>query len=643
MATNNESGGLLTKMVKLIRGQPENATRPGSPEQTEDSEYNKSALQERIERKRQDDIVRRREFNHLRTLRKSSPLFTGSTGTRSSTFQNSTGFDRKGRALTVKKIDDIEATMSKHWLERKPAAGDEGTDENPTTEAPLRKETWRAPKVSAPVAKATAPAPAAGSAPAKLAAAMDALELTPFDEYDFTKMAASTEPVAPATVPVATKVVVPSSSKPVPPPKAPAKAFVDSSASIATRAVSTAVASKSTAATPPAQPAPKPDFKNSNPSRWDAGVSVFSSSEMGSLEMGTGLASANLREAAICFAEGDVAGAQEVLRNALSTDSGEHDLVQGYCVALLDLYRATGQRAPFEAAAIDYAERYGKSAPEWFSIPELLGRNTASVSGLDASARPVIARQIVWECPATLDVLAMKALCASLALNDLPKQLSWAGLKTIETDAAKELAELFAHWCAQKIELHFAGVQALIDVLKGYTPSSDMRVDPLWWQLRLDALRILGMRYDFETVALDFCVLYEVSPASWKDAVCVCVHELMENDAPGSAFDSMYTTLSLGLDMAEAAVLELSGEILGDSVPALDQLQKECESVEVVVISCARLIRVDFIAAGNILNWVAQRQAAGVHVQFSDVPPLVGAFFSVIGIDEHAAVVLRMR
>jgi hypothetical protein len=62
-----------------------------------------------------------------------------------------------------------------------------------------------------------------------------------------------------------------------------------------------------------------------------------------------------------------------------------------------------------------------------------------------------------------------------------------------------------------------------------------------------------------------------------------------------------------------------------------------------VVISCARLIRVDFIAAGNILNWVAERQASGVHVQFCDVPPLVAAFFSVIGIDEHAAVVLRMR
>ena len=598
MASNSDNPGLLTKMVKLMRGQPDSASRAGSANQAPDSEYDKSALQERIERKRQDDIVRRREFNHLRTLRKSSPLFTGGSGARSSTFQNSAGFDPKERALTVKKIDDIEATMSKHWLERKPDETADAKDENHSTQAPIRTEAKRPPRVST-----LAPKPVAPPAP-KSAAPEDSMDLVPFDEYDFTKMAAPVKPTAPLAVK----------------PAAPAQ---------------------------PASPEPsaKPSLKHSTPSRWDAGVSVFSSSDIGSLEMGANLASSSLREAAICFAEGDSTGAQEVLLTAIKAENAESELVHGYCVALLDLYRATGQRAAFEAAAIDFAERFGKSAPEWFSAAELPGRNGAGAGAPapDTAARPVIARQIVWECPATLDLLAMKALRASLALNDLPKHLNWSGLKTIDADAAKELAELFAQWCTKKVELHFVAVQVLSAVLKGYTPSSDMRVDTMWWQLRLDALRILGMRDDFENVALDFCVLYEISPPSWKDPMCVCVHELAVDEAPSSALDSSYDTSSVGLDINDAAVLELSGEILGDSVPALDQLQQDCEGAEAVVISCARLTRVDFIAAGNILNWVAQCQASGVHVQFADVPPLVGAFFSVIGIDEHAAVVLRMR
>ena len=53
------------------------------------------------------------------------------------------------------------------------------------------------------------------------------------------------------------------------------------------------------------------------------------------------------------------------------------------------------------------------------------------------------------------------------------------------------------------------------------------------------------------------------------------------------------------------------------------------------------VIRVDFAAAGGILNWVAMRQAEGGQVQFMDVHRLVAAFFDVIGINEHAKVILR--
>jgi ABC-type transporter Mla MlaB component len=62
---------------------------------------------------------------------------------------------------------------------------------------------------------------------------------------------------------------------------------------------------------------------------------------------------------------------------------------------------------------------------------------------------------------------------------------------------------------------------------------------------------------------------------------------------------------------------------------------------DVMVISCARLIRIDFSAAGSVLNWVSARQAEGRQVQFVQVHRLVGAFFNVIGISEHARVLAR--
>jgi ABC-type transporter Mla MlaB component len=60
-----------------------------------------------------------------------------------------------------------------------------------------------------------------------------------------------------------------------------------------------------------------------------------------------------------------------------------------------------------------------------------------------------------------------------------------------------------------------------------------------------------------------------------------------------------------------------------------------------LTVSCARLVRVDFSAAGSILNWVANAQASGCQIELNEVPHLIAAFFNLIGINEHARVVAQ--
>ena len=614
-------------MARFIRGQSDGADQSSVSEQTQDSEFNKSALKERIERKRQDDIIRRREFDQLRKLRNTSPLIAGVTPpTRISVFQNSAGFNQDDRALTVKKIDYIEAVMSKNWLDRKPSPSEIrssqdtvpvsllGAVANPSSPV-LNQRVGQSQKESglaSDASKAKPKAPAQSQTP--LPQITLPLHITPEDQFDFTKVNAS----------------------------APVAAAMRASPSPAALAVARPGVASPVPAASPAVPRP---FLRSRRGGLDSGMGSFSSSQIGTIELGSNAASPELQEAAIRFAEGDEAGAEEALLAALNANNTEPELGQSYCAALFDLYRGTGQQASFDEVAIDFAQRFGKSAPEWFSTPELLARNGALPSVSETVVRPVLSRQIVWECPATLDLLAMKALQASLTLNDLPKHLNWANLKEIAPDAAKELAELFARWCAQPVELRFAGTESLAAVLEANTPSSDMRVDKMWWQLRLSTLRILRMRDDFESTALDFCVVYELSPPSWVDPLCTCVHELFVEESPASVYDSVHPeSAAMGLDAGSVPVFELTGEVLGYSAAALEALQEwRTTDAQAVIVSCALLVRVDFTAAGNLLNWVADRQAQGCQIQFRDVPRLVAAFFSVIGIDEHAAVVLRIR
>ena len=176
----------------------------------------------------------------------------------------------------------------------------------------------------------------------------------------------------------------------------------------------------------------------------------------------------------------------------------------------------------------------------------------------------------------------------------------------------------------------------------------------------MEALRVMHRPDEFELVALDYCVTYEVSPPSWESARCefkalqadgttVSGHtivgeayrdSLASNVAP-TGYGDTQAAGPTSLQVSQVATVELAGHILGDSSEAMALLEGKLAGADVMVISCARLIRIDFTAAGSLLNWATARQAEGRQVQFVEVHRLVAAFFNVIGISEHARVVAR--
>ncbi len=110
MATKTNSPGLFSRIVKGLR-----SSAPADEKesvQAVDSTLGKLELSERIESRRKDDMIRRREFAYLRKVRAESPRGLASILPRPSQFANSSSFiheDRspEDRAQTVKKIDAI--------------------------------------------------------------------------------------------------------------------------------------------------------------------------------------------------------------------------------------------------------------------------------------------------------------------------------------------------------------------------------------------------------------------------------------------------------------------------------------------------------------------------------------------------------
>lgn len=590
--------GLLSKVVKYFRepgsGQASDQedTQQQSTQQTRSGETEMRALTERISRKRQDDLIRRREFDHLRMLSK-QPWAVSSSGaipptdkpSRPQTFQHSSGFGVTDAASTIRKIDAIEAHMVNAWGKNKlaavaptaPAATPPKTQPAAPTPPKTKEQRQSATVTRAPVS----PAPAA--LPASLA------EVKPEDDLDldFTHLAAVS-------------------------------------------------AAQGAAAQPP---------------------SVTEEDQASPLESG-------LQNAAIYFAEGDTASAEAVLLDMLQGDAvtpGDADLL---AFALFDLYRATGQQDGFDVVAMDYAERFSRSPAEWFSLPERIQTAAAEAAAAEPppAAKDVADRvetqkqEATWVCPGILDEAALTALKMRFPGANAEWVVDWEPVTLITSQLVTALSDLINFWSANPVQLHWSGVEKLLHAMALHTPADDSTADPQWWLMRMEILCILGQQEEFESLALDYCVVYEVSPPSWKQVKCQFNQNTRTKSrkigTPGiaqeSVADAHQDAEQVPLPDAQDSSVQyancaLVGDILGDAAEALAKLVEASRASSQVFVSCALLLRVDFSAAGALLNWAATCESEGCYVHFVQVPRLIAVFFQMLGLDRHAKISVRIN
>lgn len=552
MATQPNSSRLLAKVAKFVRNP---SVHWGDLDKIEsESElvseptlaHNRQTLKDMIDRKRHEDAIRKCEFDELRQLRRQVSLTKPDVSDKSSSFGAVTGStDLDDRAQTIRKIDEIEAQMSKQW--------------------------WKGQK-PAPPAEAV-PAPPGAPAPSPGADSLFASTQVKNSQFDFDDIA-------------------------------------------------TLLGQVPTLQTSASSHEAEAPFSANQPFQMtdDSG---FDPSNLFVSELNDNLADPDLEEAAVRFANGDDAGAESVLLTALRAQPALTVVAQAQAEALFDLYRSLGQQANFEREALNFAQQFGASAPAWRPVTEAPG------------SQPVGAPQaLVWHCPAQLDLPALAQLPSHLPAPDC-LSLDWSGLQEITAPAAQQLAALLATWSAQEGCLDFAGESVLAQVLRAATPRGVRQTAAFWWTMRMDLLRILQWQDDFELAALEFCITYETAPSPWYPATCT-----LRQQAPAAA-PKASAPRAADAPATRPQSVALAGELQGDVVPGLPVLNDASKQPQTLVISCSQLIRVDFSAAGSILNWVAQGQALGRQIEFRDVPLLVAAFFNLIGINQHAQVLTR--
>lgn len=601
MADSKDGESFLRKVVRFVANPATDWSDINSrQEDSRDLDLERSELKAMVERKRRNDFVRKREFDMLRRLRREglSPEQLAALGGSSRIDDSEVRLADAGARQDVRvkaKIDEIEQQMVGEGIRPSSTKRSPGFYNAPTQPVAFH------------------PGDSAGEGHNAESDQLPALP--PLPQFDIPPAAAP----APA--------VMGGGVAPLRPADQRASQFPASE-----------LPSSRHAASPAPAPAPMP--VRPGVSGGDSNFAV---------EVSEVVHDPELDEAVIAFANADFAHCEESLTSLVKAGGPRYQHAETWLV-LFDLYRATGQQVKFEGLALEYANLFGASSPQWYSLPKRVAEAAAN------EERPKAARpqsgDVGWVSTEVLDLEAVARLRSVTLQLPLPWVLDWSALQTVEAESAGQLTELFRQWAKQRVEMRWQGGEQLLSALQEAAPTGVRDADPVFWMCRLEALRLANRPDQFDETAIDYCVTYEVSPPSWERTECTVrmAGGTHSTSAPPLSIVSEVSTGFMESSLLDdpqggghqVATVDLSGQLIGDIGATLTRLDGKLAKASLVNVSCSRLIRVDFIAAGDLLNWVLAKRSQNRSVTFVDSHRLVALFFGAMGINEHARVqVLR--
>ncbi len=328
-----------------------------------------------------------------------------------------------------------------------------------------------------------------------------------------------------------------------------------------------------------------------------------------------------LEEAAILYANGQDLPAVAVLAGAVRDDRTPQTWLM-----LLELYQSLGQRSEFETLAIDYAVRFETSAPAW---SEEQTRKAA------APKPPTAARAaIVFQGALDVRIVPQLEQLKVLAQRHPVLHLEFDRVTSVDPKGADLMLRVFAAFQKSNHEVVIGGANVLAQRLQEAIEVGRRDPSNTAWMLLLETYRILGRQAAFEETSIDYCVTYEVSPPSWEPPSPKYRIDSAEA-APAADEPAPAGGDADGLPVDGIALV---GELLGRAEAELQRLTEFAGTHARIVIDCSKLVRVDFTAAGLLLNWAVGMRGARKHIEFVQVGHLVGALFVVMGLHEVVSV-----
>ncbi|MEW5787851.1 MAG: STAS domain-containing protein [Pseudomonadota bacterium] len=318
-----------------------------------------------------------------------------------------------------------------------------------------------------------------------------------------------------------------------------------------------------------------------------------------------------LEEAAVLYANGKVGETAALLNRYLLDQPDNRDPLPWYM--LFDLYEASDQAAPFEDAAVDFAVKFERSPPTW--TPR--GKPKAKTQ-----AAPVM---VYGEKYGSLEKVKQPRFFQD-ARNAAYVRLDFSKTQSPDEETARALLDDIVRLNEMKKPVELQGGPGFAVRLDAARQGG--RLTESGWFLLLAVLQLLGKEEDFDKVALDYAMTFEVSPPSYVPPQPLPSRAV---DAPAQA------PVAPGLSYA------LSGTLSPGSEAQLQGLRTFAKGKPQVEVDLSQLTRIDFAVVGLLLETLIEVTQSGCKILFKEGNELVNTLLQIVGAGQFAMILGRTR
>ena len=353
--------------------------------------------------------------------------------------------------------------------------------------------------------------------------------------------------------------------------------------------------------------APQPAATTQIPSGDELVVFEKISAETGSI----------VEEAAVYYANNMAAQAVAVL-NQYIHDYPDKKEMQPWLM-LFDLYQLMHNSQAFNELSMQFVVKFERSAPIW-KAPAA----PAPVKKADVVHKDLISLGIRLAAGAQMEKLCQLAQGADTA------RLNVGDISSVELGGCKLMQEGLQSCRKKGKSVQIEGVERLIETLKKQIAAeSHSDEDRLAWLLLFELYQWLGRETEYEDLAIEYAVTFEISPPAWEAAKAPLIAQKVQAVAIA------------GKEVAGDETFSLSGVISESSQSRLDELINYAADKQEVRINMAEVTRVDFVAVGNFMGTLINLTQAGKKVLIVEANEMVRALFYMMGIQEFATLIRK--